>query len=48
MKIDIVLAALEKDGCSAKATSTDRLEQLKEDIMSLRNTGALDEKVFND
>jgi len=48
MKIRTILAALEKDGCSAKAISTDRLEQLKEDIMSLRNTGALDEKVFND
>jgi len=48
MKLSTILAALEKDGCSAKAISTDRLEQLKEDIMSLRNTGALDEKVFND
>jgi epoxyqueuosine reductase len=48
MKIRTILAALEKDGCFAKATSTERLEQLKEDIMSLRNNGALDEKVYND
>jgi epoxyqueuosine reductase len=48
MKIRTILAALEKDGCFAKATSTEWLEQLKEDIMSLRNTGALEEKVYND
>jgi epoxyqueuosine reductase len=48
MEIRTILAALEKDGCSAKAISTDRLEQLKEDIASLRNNGALDEKVYND
>ena len=48
MKTRTVLAALEKDGCFAKAVSIDRLEQLKEDIMSLRNTDALDERVYND
>jgi epoxyqueuosine reductase len=48
MEIHNILAALERDGCSARAISTDRLEQLKEDIASLRNNGALDEKVYND
>jgi epoxyqueuosine reductase len=48
MKTLTVLEALERDGCNAKAVSIDRLDQLKEDIQSLRNAGALDEKVFND
>ncbi len=48
MKARRVLAALENDGCIAKAVPVRRLEQLKEDILSLRNTGALDERVYND
>ncbi len=48
MEIRTVLKALERDGCSARTVSTDRLEQLKEDIRSLRSTGALDEKLYND
>jgi epoxyqueuosine reductase len=48
MEIRTILEALERDGCSARAISADRLEQLKEDIASLRNNGALDEKVYND
>ncbi len=48
MKSQVLLEALERDGCSAKAISIDKLDQLKEDIQSLRNAGALDERVFND
>ena len=48
MRARTVLEALERDGCSAKAVSIDRLDQLKEDVQSLRNAGALDEKVYND
>ena len=48
MKIQTILEALEQDGCSAKAISTSRLDQLREEIQALRNIGALDEKVFND
>jgi epoxyqueuosine reductase len=48
MRVSTVLAALDRDDCSAKIVSIDKLEQLKEDIMSLRNTSALGEKVFND
>jgi epoxyqueuosine reductase len=48
MKIQTILEALEHDGCSAKAISTGRLDQLKDEIQVLRNTGALEEKVFND
>jgi epoxyqueuosine reductase len=48
MKIRTVLEALERDGCSAMAISTSRLDQLREEIQDLRNAGALDEKVFND
>jgi epoxyqueuosine reductase len=48
MRIRTVLEALERDGCSAKAISTSRLDQLKEDIKSLHNCGALNEKVYDD
>ena len=48
MKVGTLLKALERDGCSAQAVPASRLELLKEDIESLRSTGALDEKVYND
>ena len=48
MKIKVVLEALEREGFSARAVPVWRLEQLREDIEGLRNTGALDEKVYND
>ncbi len=48
MKAQMVLEALGRDGCSAKAVPVGRLEQLKEDIQSLHKAGVLDEKVYND
>ena len=48
MKTRTVLHALEGEDCSARAVSIDRLEQLKEDIVSLRTSGVLDKNVYND